>query len=72
MLLFPPGTVHKMADIVFSVDNIKVYKQAKGFTTQLRVRKELGLRDRAERVCRFWQEKPLTTGDAKAQRMKSV
>jgi len=35
------------------MDNIEVYKQAKGFATELQVRKYLGLMDRRDAIYRF-------------------
>jgi len=43
MLLLPSCAIHKAPDAIFEVNNIEVYKQAQGFTTEFQVRKELGL-----------------------------
>src|SRR5207248_11534815 len=45
LLLLPARSVHKAPDTVFQMDSIEVYKQAKGFATELQVRKYLGLMD---------------------------
>ena len=42
---FQPVPLYKSLDAVFQMDNIEVYKQSDGFTTELEVRKNLGVMD---------------------------
>lgn len=51
--LFPSSAVDEAPDAVFQVDYMEVYKQSERFATQLQVRKELGLMDRAKSVHGF-------------------
>ncbi len=51
--LFPSSAVDEAPDAVFQMHNIEVYKQSKGFATELKVRKGLGLMDRRHEVDSF-------------------
>ena len=50
MPLLPTRTVNEALQSIFQMYNIKVYKQPNGFTTEFKVRKDLGLMDRGKRV----------------------
>ena len=53
MLLLPARTIHEALQPIFQMYDIEVYKQPDGFTTEFKVRKDLGLMDRGYRVDRF-------------------
>ncbi len=43
MISVPSASIHVALDAVFRMDKVEVYKQSNGFTTELKVRKHLGL-----------------------------
>jgi hypothetical protein len=43
LFLFLPGTVHKTLDAVLQLNNLEVYKQSDGFTTQFEVGNDLNM-----------------------------
>src|SRR5438034_415459 len=49
----PQLAVHEAPDAVLQMDKIEVYKQAKGFATELQVRKYLGLMDKRDGIRRL-------------------
>lgn len=53
MISVPSGSVHKTLDAVFQMDNVEVYKQSDGFTTELEIRKHLRAVNGGNRIDRL-------------------